>query len=110
MFVINNEAKSFNYGGGITTKVLSNGEGLTMIESCFEAGSDAPLHAHSNEQTGYVIKGKFEFEIDGKKTVLSEGDSFYVEPNLSHGCKALEDSIFLDVFSPARKDFLEKIK
>ena len=37
---------------------------------------------------------------------LGPGDSFYVQPNLDHGAVSRKAGVLLDVFSPAREDFL----
>jgi quercetin dioxygenase-like cupin family protein len=54
----------------------------------------------------YIQKGSFEVEIDGEKSDLRSGDSFYTAPFHKLGVVALEDSVIIDVFTPQRKDFL----
>lgn len=109
MFFKNSEVKSFELAKGINSKILGYGGELMTVENHFEKGAIAPNHAHLHEQTGYIVKGKFEFEIDGEKRILEAGDSFYVEPNITHGCTAIEEGIVVDTFSPQREDFLAKI-
>jgi quercetin dioxygenase-like cupin family protein len=38
--------------------------------------------------------------------VLRSGDSFFVSADLIHGVVALEAGTLIDVFTPAREDFL----
>jgi quercetin dioxygenase-like cupin family protein len=38
---------------------------------------------------------------------LSAGDCFYVEADLPHGVVAREAGTLIDVFTPAREDFVE---
>ena len=64
-------------------------------------------HTHPHEQVCYVAEGSFEFEADGKKTIISKGDSYYVEPNAPHGVVALEKGVLIDIFTPQREDFLK---
>ena len=91
----------------MTRKMLAHDGGLMMVEVAFHKASDDPgLHSHPHEQIAYVLKGKFEFIVDGKSSVLSAGDSIYVEPDVVHGGKPLEDgSTLLDIFTPQRDDF-----
>jgi quercetin dioxygenase-like cupin family protein len=38
------------------------------------------------------------------------GDSVYIEPNVVHGVVCREAGVLLDIFRPAREDFLEERK
>lgn len=44
--------------------------------------------------------GSFEFDLDGKKEVITQADTYYVAPNIPHGVVALEEGSLLDVFTP----------
>ena len=40
--------------------------------------------------------------------MLKEGDAYFARKHMMHGAVALEqDSILLDIFNPAREDFLK---
>lgn len=93
----------------ITRKILAHHGGLMLLEIRFnKASDDYGLHSHPHEQIAYVLKGRFEFMVDGQVSdILGEGDSIYFPPNSIHGGKALEDNcILLDIFTPQRDDFL----
>lgn len=91
----------------VSRKVLITGDSLMMVEVYFKEGGIGQPHAHDNhEQVSYVVKGRFEVEVDGVKKILTSGDSFYANKKSTHGVKALEDSILLDTFTPIREDFL----
>ncbi len=79
-----------------------------MVRVVFRRGSAGPVHRHPHRQVTYVESGRFEVEIEGKTEVLSAGDSFIVGPETAHGVKALEDGCLIDVFAPAREDFLRE--
>ncbi|MCL2425498.1 MAG: cupin domain-containing protein [Oscillospiraceae bacterium] len=94
----------------ITRRTLAHQGNLMMVEVIFhKAGDDYGLHSHPHEQIAYVLKGKFEFAIDGRENVILEvGDSICFDPDVIHGGRPLEDnSILLDVFTPQREDFLQ---
>jgi quercetin dioxygenase-like cupin family protein len=94
-------------GPGVARKILGYDEQLMLVCARFEAGAVGTLHHHPHRQVTYVASGRFEVEIDGAKKTLETGDSFFVEPNRVHGAVALEPGTLIDVFSPARADFLK---
>ncbi len=77
-----------------------------MVLVRFEKGAIGSLHHHRHRQVSYVESGSFEVTIEGRSEVLKQGDSFFVAPDLVHGVVALEAGCLVDVFSPAREDFL----
>jgi quercetin dioxygenase-like cupin family protein len=95
-----------NMAPGIKRKILATGGKMMAVEVHFKKGAIAAVHTHPHEQIGYILKGSFEFEIEGKKNIIKAGDSFYVSPHKAHGVIALEDTTALDVFTPQRQDFL----
>lgn len=93
-------------GGGVERKILGYDDQVMMVVVRFEKGAIGSLHHHVHRQVSYVESGRFEVEIDGTKQVLEQGDSFFVSPNLVHGVVALEAGTLVDIFTPAREDFL----
>jgi quercetin dioxygenase-like cupin family protein len=94
---------------GVERKVIARGGQIMAVKVAFKKGAVGSLHSHPHEQISYVIEGSFEYQIKDEKNVLMAGDSCYVEPDISHGVVALQDSIILDVFTPQRDDFLKKL-
>jgi quercetin dioxygenase-like cupin family protein len=107
MVVMNNSIVPENVGEGVERKILASAGRLMTVEVIFKKDAVGALHSHPHEQISYIVRGKFEFEIDGRKHILNAGDSYYVGPDKIHGIKALEDSVILDVFTPQREDFLK---
>lgn len=102
-----NETGIFQSAGeGVTRKILSYSENMMIVELEFKKGAIGALHKHEHEQIGYIIKGKLELIDEGKKTILSGGDSYYMAPGEEHGVTALEETKMVDIFTPMRKDFL----
>ena len=59
----------------------------------------------------YILKGKFEANLNGEKRILGPGECFYVEADVPHGLISLEDDgVILDIFTPMRKDFVKEKK
>ena len=105
-FLISNEMDWEPLGGGVERKILGYDEQLMMVVVRFEKGAVGSLHHHIHRQVSYVASGKFEVTIDGDKKILEQGDSFFVAPDLVHGVVALEEGSLVDIFTPAREDFI----
>jgi quercetin dioxygenase-like cupin family protein len=89
---------------------IAHGEGVTLAHWVFD--KDAPLapHSHRHEQIAYVMSGKVRFETEsGEARVVEAGDFAVFAPNEVHGGIALENTVVLDAFSPAREDFKEQM-
>lgn len=94
---------------GVERKILGYDDQLMMVCVRFEKGAVGILHHHVHRQISYVQSGLFEVTIDGAKKILEEGDCFFVAPDLVHGVVALERGSLVDIFAPARMDFLKKV-
>ena len=105
-FFIHADIESQDLGGGAVRKVLAHSENLMLVEINFDKGAIGALHKHPHEQCSYVKAGAFEFEIDGVKKIVREGDTTYIHPEALHGVVCLEKGVLVDVFTPERKDFL----
>jgi quercetin dioxygenase-like cupin family protein len=80
---------------------------IMMVKVRFEKGSVGSAHEHFHTQATHCAAGKFEFTIDGEKSIIEAGEGVYIAPNLVHGAVCLEAGILIDVFSPVREDFLD---
>jgi quercetin dioxygenase-like cupin family protein len=93
-------------GAGVRRQVLGHGPDLMMVRVEFERGAVGALHHHPHRQVTYVASGSFETTIGGERQVLGAGDCFFTVANVEHGVVALEPGTLIDVFTPAREDFL----
>lgn len=91
---------------GVTRQVLGHDPALMLVRVTFAKGAIGYVHHHPHRQVSYVERGAFEVRLGGETTVLREGDCFFVPPDVPHGVVALEDGVLVDVFTPARQDFL----
>lgn len=107
MIVENLKVTPTSIGPGVERRILASGGSLMSVEVKFKKGAVGTVHTHPHEQVSYVVQGSIEFELNGKKTKIKAGDSYYVNPGAPHGVVALEDSIILDIFTPWREDFLK---
>jgi len=105
-FILTKEMEWENLGGGVSRKFLGYDNQIMMVLVKFEKGALGSPHQHFHTQATYCVSGKFAFEIDGEKQIVTAGDGVYIQPNLVHGAVCLEEGMLIDTFSPVREDFL----
>jgi len=105
-WVFINDVKPEVGGEGVERKVLAYNDDVMCVENTFQKGAVGKLHSHPHTQITYVVKGEFEFEIDGEKKVVKAGDSMLKTDSVVHGCVCLEEGVLLDIFTPMREDFV----
>ena len=91
---------------GIDQKTLVHGEKTLLAEFHLKKGALLPVHAHPNEQTGYLISGHMIFIVGGQRYDAHPGDSWCIAANIDHSAEILEDSVAVEVFAPVREDYL----
>ncbi len=91
---------------GVTRRVLAYNKDLMCVENTFEEGAIGALHSHPHTQITYVVRGKFEFEIDGVKKIVQAGDTMLKTDSVIHGCLCKEAGVLIDIFNPMREDFV----
>ena len=92
---------------GMTRQIMGYDSDIMLVKVNFEEGAIGYEHQHHHQQVSYVISGKFEVNIDGKKKILEAGDAFVIPSNVLHGAVCLEKGVLIDTFSPQREDFLQ---
>jgi len=91
---------------GVSFKSLAHGQKTHLTEFKLEKGSRIPVHSHPHEQTGYLVSGKMTFIIAGKTFDVESGCAWNISGHVEHGVEVLEDCLVIEVFSPAREDYL----
>jgi N-acetylneuraminate synthase len=65
------------------------------------AGQTCPLHHHRvKHETFYIVKGKVDMELDGRKYILEQGNTLIVNQFKKHQFTALEDCLILESSKP----------
>src|SRR5690554_4234576 len=93
-------------GGGLKRKILAYNDHLMVVKVAFETGALGYEHAHVHDQVTYCLSGEFKYQLEGATYYLKAGDSVVVHGNQKHGLECLKEGVLLDIFAPARKDFL----
>lgn len=92
----------------LLTRGMISGEQGTIGYFTYKKGAVVPTHQHSNEQYSLITKGSVKVNILDKEYIVKAGQGIIIPPNVPHSFTALEDdTIDIDFFSPARKDWIE---
>ncbi|MEM3151445.1 MAG: cupin domain-containing protein [Candidatus Bathyarchaeia archaeon] len=91
-------------------KIVLESDKIQFLLVKMAPGAVIPMHSHINEQMGICLKGKALIKTKEKELIIEENSAYKFEPKEEHSVKALEETIFLDVFSPPREDYSKKQK
>ncbi|WP_418982212.1 cupin domain-containing protein [Alistipes sp.] len=94
-------------GTGIRRQIMGYDPNLMVVKVRFDAGAVGARHSHPHAQTTCIVSGRFEANVGSQTRTLGPGDACYVDPDQPHGLRCLEEGIVLDIFAPARTDFLK---
>ena len=90
---------------------LITGDRMMLAHVYLKKGCIVPKHSHENEQLTYVLEGCLRFWLgeDQQEVVdVHGGQVLHLPSNVPHQAEALEDTLDVDVFSPPRRDWLDK--
>ncbi len=91
---------------GVDFVLLSHGSESMVTKMLYKEGDNPPLHKHPNEQSGYVISGRYRITFGNNDQVIGPGDSHSISRDVEHRIEIIEPGEVLDFFSPPRKDYL----
>jgi unsaturated pyranuronate lyase len=81
-------------------------ERLTVARILLGRGAVVPEHAHEHEQVANVLEGRLRFRVGDDEQIVVAGESVIVPSGVPHSVEALEAAVVLDVFVPARDDWI----
>ena len=90
---------------------LITGDRMMLAHVYLKKGCVVPRHSHENEQLTYVLEGALRFwigEDEKQELVIRGGEVLHIPSNVPHKAEALEDTLDVDVFSPPRRDWINK--
>ena len=91
---------------GLQRQVLVHSAAMMLVRHQMRKGWHGSAHRHPHEQMVYIISGTIRVRVGDTWHRASAGDNFIVASNTEHEAEAIEDSVVLDVFTPAREDYL----
>ncbi len=93
---------------GFLARMIHMGQ-MTFSHWTINKGSTLPEHDHIHEQISILVKGSFEFVLDGEKHVIKPGFVAIIPSHARHSGRALEDCEIIDIFQPVRKDYQKQL-
>ena len=91
---------------GLSRQIMGYDGKIMLVKAKFDTGAIGQMHKHYHSQVTYVASGEFKMTIGDDVRIIKAGDSYYIPPHEMHGCVCTKPGILIDVFSPAREDFL----
>ena len=88
--------------GDVTVKPLMSGDRMVMLEVRYSAGSASPVHIHQHESLCYLVSGRAEATVGDESFTLGPGDVCRHPDGVPHGLEAIEETIVIEVKSPAQ--------
>jgi quercetin dioxygenase-like cupin family protein len=106
-FNLQTDVKPFEMVPGLEFRPVI-GAKVALNQVSFEPHTEAPLHAHPEEQITVVLEGEFEFEVNGEKRLLRPGMVVVIPPNTPHAARTYDTRcVEFDIFHPPRQGLLD---
>jgi len=100
------KAKESEPEPGLKRRVLAYNDKLFVAEHEMKKGWVGTVHRHPHDQVVYIVRGHLTVTCQGRTFDVRAGDTFVVRGGTEHGAWAVEDSLVVDVFTPAREDYI----
>ena len=91
---------------GVDFVLLAHGPKSMVTKMLFKETDIVPPHAHPNEQSGYVISGKYRITFSNYDQLLEAGDTYTIPANVEHSIEIIIPGEVVDFFTPPRQDYL----
>jgi quercetin dioxygenase-like cupin family protein len=92
MFTLNDQEREYRFGES-GPKYLMKGPRMNFAIVRFLPDEDFQAHYHNvMEENFYILEGKVDIVVDGKKSTLSTGDFIHIEPGEVHYVKNAYDA------------------
>ena len=90
-----------------STRQVILGDQIMLTLNRSKAGRRVPGHQHE-ELMQYVLQGKIKYISEGEEKIVQAGEVIHISAGTWHEIETLEDIVVLDVFSPPKRDYIEK--
>jgi len=89
----------------LIARQVIHAENMTVARILLRKHAVVPSHSHANEQVTMLQSGALRFVLEGEERILRPGEILRIPPHAAHLVEALEDSVAVDLFAPAREDW-----
>ena len=100
-----NRMEQEQLNAGLARRAI-HGANLTIARLELQQHATVPSHSHVNEQVSMVERGALKFLFGDREQIVRAGEALVIAPNEPHAAEALEDTVVVDVFAPAREDWI----
>lgn len=101
------DAPRVQFSAGLSFRPVL-GERVMANFVSFEPNTEAPMHAHDEEQITVVLEGELEFTVGNETRTLTSGQVAVIPPNAPHRARTRDQSCLeIDVFAPPRRALLD---
>jgi quercetin dioxygenase-like cupin family protein len=80
---------------------------MTIARITLQKYAVVPTHSHVNEQVSMVQRGALKFVLGPEERTLRPGEILHIPSGVEHSVEALEESVAVDLFTPAREDWIQ---
>jgi len=91
---------------GVYFLVPSHGQDTMKTKMFYKKKDHVPFQKHPNEQSGYMISGKYRIRFGNYDQIIGQGDAYSIPKNVEHKIEIMEPGEVLDFFCPPRGDYL----
>ena len=101
------EAKGVENPPNVVRKTLAYNDEAMLCHFVLKKGAKIPLHEHRATQIGFVIRGKAKFLAENPEDEFegTAGQSYVFSKFVKHGTIALEETEYVEVFTPVRDEY-----
>jgi quercetin dioxygenase-like cupin family protein len=87
-------------------------DGALVVFNWVDPPATLPLHDHPFDQLALILAGRGVMRVDEEEHPLGPGGFVYIPAGAMHGLEAVgsEPVLNVDVFSPAREDYLHLVE
>jgi quercetin dioxygenase-like cupin family protein len=91
---------------GVDFVLLSHGPASMVTKMLYKSTDKVPCHSHPNEQSGYVISGRYRLYVNDIPYEIGPQDSYTIPADAPHYIEIIEPGEVVDVFTPPRNEYL----
>lgn len=96
---------------GVTRRAFGSRDVLLVMNDC-EPGMELKPHSHPFDQIALIVSGRAIYHVGEVGNEMSAGSVVFVPAGVEHYIEPLGDEVVknLDVFAPARKDYMHLLE
>ena len=90
----------------LVTRQMIHTPQMTVLLLTLKKGALVAQHQHVHEQVTMLTSGALHVDLNSEQLTMRPGDVLRIPSMAPHLVEALEDSVSMEVFTPAREDLI----